>query len=571
MFFHRPRYRYLVPALAACFLLAAAAAQEPATAPAAPARDGEPRGSFGETIEVRLIDVEVVVTDRRGNRVSGLGRDDFRLLVDGREVPVAFFDEVRDGRYVAPGDLALAEGEAPAPLQPVETSYLLFIDDYFTRPPHRNLVLDGLEDDLDAAGPGDRFAVVAWDGRRLEVLSDWSTSRAALYDALAAARKRKGWRAVMEQRGRSQDPRALARLRAEQLGRTYQAVTTALRTFADVPGRRVALLLAGGWPYELNSLAFGEDLLGRSRLFDTRRPLARIADVANATGFTLYPIDVPGPEHTGGGITAAEGNFDGRPFDTPLRLGAEDGRFAVAGGGGDPDAGGGLGARLDGQLSDAFATEFEGHLQEESLIRLAQWTGGEALLDGRRQRALGPVVVDTRSYYWLSFEHPRRADGTRHGVEVEVLRPDLSVRTRAGFLDVSQGAEAEIQAERALLLGGGEDTLRVEVTEPVRRGRRMDVPFAVFIPLDEVTVAPRRGGGGRLRLELRVAVEDERGDRSDVSVQELDLPLEPAMLELPAVAYEAAVKLRRQEHVLVFVLSDPASGRSWLARHVVAP
>jgi hypothetical protein len=54
-------------------------------------------------------------------------------------------------------------------------------------------------------------------------------------------------------------------------------------------------------------------------------------------------------------------------------------------------------------------------------------------------------------------------------------------------------------------------------------------------------------------------------------VQRLDLPLEPAMLELAAVAYEAAVKLRRQEHVLVFVLSDPASGRSWLARHVVAP
>lgn len=551
--------------LAALLATVPAAAQQ---APPATARDAEPRGSFGETIEVRLIDVEVVVTDRRGNRVSGLGRDDFRLLVDGREVPVAFFDEVRDGRYVAPGDLALAEGEAPAPLQPVETSYLLFIDDYFTRPPHRNLVLDGLEEDLDAAGPGDRFAVVAYDGRRLEVLSDWSTSRADLYDALAAARKRKGWKAYMELQGVSQDPRARARLRAEQLGRTYKAVTTALRTFADVPGRRVALLLAGGWPYELNSLAFGEDLLGRSRLFDTRRPLARIADVANATGFTLYPIDAPGPENVGGGITAVSGGS----LESRLGgLGAEDGRFAVAGGGGDPDAGGDLGAQLDGQLSDAFATEFVGHLQEESLMRLAQWTGGEALLDGRRQRALGPVVVDTRSYYWLSFEHPRRADGTRHGVEVEVLRPDLSVRTRAGFLDVSQGAEAEIQTERALLLGGGEDTLRVEVTEPVRSGRRMDVPFAVFIPLDEVTVAPRRGGGGRLRLELRVAVEDERGDRSDVSVQQLDLPLEPAMLELPAVAYEAAVKLRRQEHVLVFVLSDPASGRSWLARHVVAP
>jgi VWFA-related protein len=531
MFWHRPRYRFFLLALAACFLLAAAAAQEPATAPAAPARDGEPRGSFGETIEVRLIDVEVVVTDPRGNRVSGLGRDDFRLLVDGREVPVAFFDEVRDGRYVAPGELTVADGRTPLPVQPVATSFLLFIDDYFTRPPYRNLVLDGLEDDLATLGPGDRFAVVAYDGQRLEVLTDWTASRTALLDALAAARKRKGWKAYMEQQGRRADAQALAHLRASQLGRTYKAVATALRTFADVPGRRVALLLAGGWPYELNSTAFREEL-GYSRLFDTSRPLARIADVANATGFTLYPIDAPGPENVGGGISAEHRRSS-------------------------PSA--------------AFAADLEGSLQEESLMRLAEWTGGEALLDGRRQRALGPVVVDTRSYYWLSFEHPRRADGTRHAVEVEVLRPDLSVRARAGFLDVSQGAEAEIQAERALLLGGGEDTLRVEVTEPVRRGRSMEVPFAVFIPLDEVTVTPRRGGGGRARLELRVAVEDERGDRADVSVQKLDLPLEPAMLQLEAVAWEAAVKLRRKEHVLVFVLSDPASGRSWLARREVAP
>ena len=180
------------------------------------------------------------------------------------------------------------------------------------------------------------------------------------------------------------------------------------------------------------------------------------------------------------------------------------------------------------------------------------------------------MVVDTSSYYWLSFEYPRRADGGRHEVRVEVARPGLTARSRGGFLDVSRGAEAELQAERALLLGGGEATLEVEVGEPARHGRRMDLPFTVWIPLGEVTVEPRRGGG-RVRLDLRVAVEDERGDRSDVSVQKLDLPLAPAMLELDKVAYDAAVKLRRQHHVLVFVLSDPASGRSWLARQEVEP
>ena len=528
----------LIAALPHAAARAQSMAGSASTAPAAAAadRDDEPRGSFGESIEVRLIDIEVVVTDAQGQRVTGLGRDDLRLRVDGREVPITFFDEVREGHFVA-SPTAAAGGDggggetAAAAARPVETSYLLFIDDYFTRPPYRNLVLDHLEDELSGTGPKDRFAVVAYDGRRLDVLSDWSTSRADLLDALAAARQRKGWKAYLEQQGRKADPSALARLRAEQLGRTYKAVTTTLRTFADVPGRRVALLVAGGWPYELNSIAFA-DTLGRSRLFDTRRPLARIADVANATGFTLYPIDAPGPENAGGGISAAD---------------------------------------RESALDSSFDDDVEGSLQEESLLRLAEWTGGEALLDNQRLHPLAPVVSDTRSYYWLSFQYPRSADGAHHTVQVEAARPGLEVRAREGFLDISRGAEAEIQAERALLLGGEEPTLEVEVADPVRRGRRMDVPFTVWVPLDEVTVAPRRGGGGRVRLELRVAVEDARGDRSDISVQKLDLPLEPAMLDLHAVAYDAAIELRHKEHVLVFVLSEPASGRSWFARQEVAP
>ena len=39
--------------------------------------------TFGETIDVRVVNVEAVVTDRGGTRVFGLTPDDFLLLVDG--------------------------------------------------------------------------------------------------------------------------------------------------------------------------------------------------------------------------------------------------------------------------------------------------------------------------------------------------------------------------------------------------------------------------------------------------------------------------------------------------------
>ena len=42
--------------------------------------------------------VEAVVTDRQGNRVTGLKPGDFRLEVDGKAVPIEYFNEVRGGQ-----------------------------------------------------------------------------------------------------------------------------------------------------------------------------------------------------------------------------------------------------------------------------------------------------------------------------------------------------------------------------------------------------------------------------------------------------------------------------------------
>ncbi len=41
--------------------------------------------AFGE-IEVRLVEVEVLVTDKSGRPITGLGRDDFELSEDGETV-----------------------------------------------------------------------------------------------------------------------------------------------------------------------------------------------------------------------------------------------------------------------------------------------------------------------------------------------------------------------------------------------------------------------------------------------------------------------------------------------------
>ena len=47
--------------------------------------------AFGERIEVELVDVEVIVTDRDGAIVSGLEAADFTIFEDDLEVPVKHF------------------------------------------------------------------------------------------------------------------------------------------------------------------------------------------------------------------------------------------------------------------------------------------------------------------------------------------------------------------------------------------------------------------------------------------------------------------------------------------------
>src|ERR687892_670709 len=88
----------LILALFPAFGLPLSALAQNAPAPA------EPPSFFGEAIDVRVVNVEAVVTDRQGNRVPDLKQGDFHLQVDGKEVPISFFTEVRDRRpAAAPG------------------------------------------------------------------------------------------------------------------------------------------------------------------------------------------------------------------------------------------------------------------------------------------------------------------------------------------------------------------------------------------------------------------------------------------------------------------------------------
>jgi VWFA-related protein len=540
---------------AAVFLaaLAPAAAQQP------PAE--QPSGVFGEQIEVRVVNVEAVVTDKQGNRVQGLKPGDFRLKVDGKTVPVEYFNEVRGGQAIAL-DAQEAESAAVhglpslAPGSPVGTSYLVFIDDYFSLGPRRDQVLRGLKDQLARLGPEDRMAIVAYDGGRVDMLSSWTNSQRQLGQAIeqAIGRRAQGVARLAELRSFEASRRVTGNIfepsprmafaqrldieemeyadrLAAQTERAVAAAASTLRGFASPPGRKVMLLLAGGWPFSPvdyvvnnpNRPILDRDLPRGDEIF---RPLV---DTANRLGYTIYPIDVPGVE-----TEVADASLAGPPR-------------------------GGINIR-----------EQE---HQASLMFTAGQTGGKALLNSQSGELLQVVETDTRSYYWLGFTPSWQGNDKRHKVEVEVLKPGFKVRSREDFLDLSRRAETSMMVESAMLFGGAPDSapLAVQVGQPVVSGRReMEVPIALAIPVDALTFVPLDGKYAA-ELELRVAAVDTSGGRAAVPVIPVTLRSETQPQAGAAIRYETRLRLRRLPHHLTLAIFDPQSGKILTGQADVVP
>ena len=544
-------------AVAGC-LAASAVAQETSPPPAA---------TFGETVEVRVANLEVTVTDHEGLPVGGLSADDFRLTVDGAEVPVQYFTEIRRGTAVEPasggtGTAGVAGVPDLVPGEPVGTSYLVFVDDFFPLARDRDRVLRALSDDVSRLQPEDRMAVVDFDGSQLDMLTSWTDSgrelerafRTAMSRPAGGVRRQAERRAALGARSRpgipsipmaqlgALDPQLDVRERfyAEQLEQQLEnevsAAAASLRSFAAPPGRKVMLLLSGGWPYDIAD--YVTDQFGRTFAEPSIRRgadlYAPLVDTANQVGYTLFTVDVPGLART----TATDAELQAFPDD--------EARFT------------------------SFLRE---NNEQYSLEWVAHETGGRTLVAADRFRALERAASATRSYYWIGFVPAWHGDDRRHQVKVTVRRPGLHVGARSGYVDFSRSNEVTAEVESILLFGSGPGVrpLDLELGRPGKgHGQTMSVPLRLSIPTGELTLLP--AAGDRIaELELRVAAIDAHGARSEIPVIPIRLAVPKAPAPTGRARFASTLELRRTDNHLVVAVYDPVSGTLWSATADVHP
>jgi VWFA-related protein len=562
------------------------------------ARQEVPSSIFGEEIDVRVVNLEVVVTDRRGNRVTDLKPGDFRVLVDGKPASIDFFTEIREGMALAPATASAEVQEATPPEPttgvapsvepggPVGVNYLVFVDDFFSVARLRNDVLESLKKDLPARlGPRDRMSVVAWDGGRLARLTDWTGSREEIAKALdaAMARPTRGLMRSSEFRsfissqslsgkapggdllatgedvtgsdrmfdsGMGMLVYSYAEMLARQLSGASTAVASAMRGSVPPSGRKVVLLLGGGWPFSIQSYIQGSSgvLIGKE-LPSGEELLRPMTNAANRLGYTIYPVDVPGLSSVAAdaSVNPMEGRSNsakGLEVDMTKSSAALE-RDNVLTVGSDPQP-----------MPPAFTDT--GNLREQELEGSLEFIAEETGLE--------LAGADTRSYYWLGFTPSWQGNDQRHKVRIEVLRPGLRARSRTSFLDMSRQSETAMKVESAMLFGGvpGSEpmAIRTGMPKPWKKGRTrgVQVPVTLEIPMSAVTVIPVDGVYAA-EVELRFAASDRQGNQSDLPVLPVRLSSSQPPGSAKVLRYQTNVFISGEAQHLVAAVYDRASGK----------
>jgi VWFA-related protein len=524
--------------------------------PQAPAGDaGGAQAIFGESIDVRVVNVEAVVTGRDGSRIQGLGPKDFRLVVDGKPVAVDYFTEVHEGEALSPEGGTSTGAAAPSVAAGrVATNYLVFIDDYFGVERRRNEVIRSLAATVARLGANDRMAIVAFDGTRLATLAGWSGSAETLRRALDQALERpahgldrvlearrhfgdEAWvqkvAALSETEDATQSPWlnlrqvSYAELLVRQMEMEVAGIVDTMRFVTPPEGRRVMLLLSGGWPMSVQAFVDGDSTRTPTKEIKEGQEIFRpLTNTANLLGYTIYPVDVPG----------------------------------IEGQGDDSSSLAGVAAGPEGRQDEL----------EASLQFLAQETGGKPLFNSNRTLALSTAMDDTRSYYWLGFSPQWKRNDQRHTIKVEVLKPGAQVRARNGFLDLSKRAEISMLVESALRFGevAGTLPLQLEIGGPVKGRKGAEIPLSLGIPNEILTAIPV-GKRYATQLELRVIAADAQGATSDMPVIDLSLSGDSPPVPGGIVRYATRITLRGRASELMVAVYDPLSGKLASARRTI--
>ncbi len=485
----------------------------------APAEESSAEGFF-ESIDVTVVNVDVYVTDKKGQRVRGLAREDFEILEDGKPMAITNFYAVDEGKPAQPVEAKSQPLPTPVPppvgLAEIETPedqrlhLVVYIDNYNLRPFNRNRVFGSLREFLRSRlNPGDRVMLVTYD-RELHVRRPFTRDPQVIAQALFELEKVSAMgtqfdsdrRRVLTEIEDSRDAiTAASRVRSfadeqfNDLEFTLGALKNTVSSLAGLPGRKAILYVSDGLPMVVaqdlyqavqDKYSDSSGLALEALRYDASRKFQELASQANANRISFYTIDA-------GGLRVSSA------------VSAEN-RTASS----------------SGLVESIYVSNIQSTLQF-----MADATGGKAIFNTNDPgKGLDIVAQDFSSYYSLGYSPAHSGDGRYHKIDVKTKRKDLVVRHREGYRDKTVEARMSDGVVSALFHDTESNALGI-VVQRGKESRRDDgyflVPIDVRIPIGNLTLVPHEGGR-QARVRVFFAAQDSDGGMSEV--QEARVPIE---------------------------------------------
>jgi VWFA-related protein len=391
----------------------------------------------GPTIraEKKLVLVDVVVTDKKGDYVHGLTAKDFRLWEDKDEQTIETFSAESD----------------PASAASNRKHYLvLFFDNstlsYGDQMQARQAALHFLDKNT---APNRYMAIVNFSGS-LQIAQNFTSDADRLKQVVGGVKF-----STVSSNSDAAGGAALSKAESDFGSRTVLLGLRSLaKNLSTVPGRKTLVFLSAGFKLDI----------------ELRSELTAVLDVCNKSNVAIYPIDVRGlvaatpgaganlrrpsgqavvvkasyggapegiPQHPGGGGGASSGGASSG--------GTHGGTSAGGGGGARPTRGAGagtvtgnsgMGSRNSANQSRSIVPHMPDiNSQQDVLYALAQGTGGFVIVNTNDLLGgLDRIANEQNEYYVLGYSPADdEQDGTCHELKVKIDRGGTNVRSRTGY------------------------------------------------------------------------------------------------------------------------------------------
>ncbi len=520
-------------------------------------------------VTTRLVEVNVVVQDRKGAAVRDMARDDFEVTEEGKPQTIATFSLESNLKTIGRTEPLPPNAFSNIPSQAGASQNLTAVlFDTLNTP---------IEDQVNARRelvrflrqiePQDRVAVFGL-GTSLQVIHDFTGSSAALVRAIehygnrlsleqanpAALPQDNGWLAENEAEAKiiaAMDEvvnRTAERINNYYIQRRTTITLQALEAIADhiapLPGRKCLIWISDGFP-----LTYGSNVMRLNQLNEGVKNFSEIVSrtarsLTNAN-VAIYPVDARalmtlGSITHGAGISLVAPN----PNATGARAAAREA------------------ARIDDQATDeVFAAR-------TTMKELADQTGGRASFDTNDARsAIRQALEDSRVTYTLGY-YPTDPDfnGKFRSIKVSVKRPGLQVRYRRGYfafpdepIDAAHRDKA-LNAATVAMIDATSVGFMVEVGKPASGNSARQLAISVDTNSIKLQEVEGKWVGG---LDAMFAQFDTNGNALKSTVRKVPLVLSAEdreqllqhglVLNLPAQLKENCTHLR-------IVLRDVKSG-----------